>query len=639
MIKAIAAGADNVAREVFLSHSGPLPARHAQPSSLPTGLNPMPTFAVPPKPHFALRVGVTGHRPGDRLPDEDIDRITADIASIFNRLTVAARRAAEKHPDVLDGADPSLTLVSALAEGADRIAAEDALGAGWRLEAVLPFTPEAYEADFATEDSKSAFRELYDKAASVFCLAMPTEPNLRPRAYQATGHLTLDNCDLLLAVWDGGPAKGAGGSAEIVHDALTRGIPVLHVHATEALAPSYLRFGRDPTPLREDLTLLVEWLTAPPQNRSSLDRFFREAVDNGSAQDGSFLQWWRLSRRLTKFFAWFGSDHHPGYPDLTRAGAKTGAVLPPETLLSERHEAADAVSTRLGHVYRSAFMLVFLLSTAAVLASLGNVFWWHSVPAKLEAVVVELCFILMILGITRAGTNKEWHRRWLETRRLAELLRVAEAMAPTGGGAPIAPDDDGDLSSAWTEWYARASLREVSVPDATADQAYLDDLANGFVSDLLDGQIRYNQDTSRRLHRLHHGLDRIGIVLFRITLGICVVFLCAEALFFFGFVHHDGVEHFLTRWIKPAVTLCSAGLPALGAALYGIRAQGDYLASANRSEATARALRGVRDRLLAARGACDIVVLRGLFGQAAEIMQSDLSDWRQIYRLRPISLP
>ena len=127
--------------------------------------------------------------------------------------------------------------------------------------------------------------------------------------------------------------------------------------------------------------------------------------------------------------------------------------------------------------------------------------------------------------------------------------------------------------------------------------------------------------------------------LFGATLLICVMFLVAEATLEFSLVHNELAHGFLRQWIKPAVTLASAGLPALGAALYGIRAQGDYEASASRSEATARKLLAVRERVLAAREASDIAVLRDLFAEAAEIMQTDLSDWRQIYRHRPIALP
>ena len=58
---------------------------------------------------------------------------------------------------LFDPAPPDLRLVSALAEGADRIAAKAALEAGWTLEVVLPFATEEYEQDFDSPESKEAF--------------------------------------------------------------------------------------------------------------------------------------------------------------------------------------------------------------------------------------------------------------------------------------------------------------------------------------------------------------------------------------------------------------------------------------------------------------------------------------------------
>jgi hypothetical protein len=192
----------------------------------------------------------------------------------------------------------------------------------------------------------------------------------------------------------------------------------------------------------------------------------------------------------------------------------------------------------------------------------------------------------------------------------------------------------------------------VHVPHATADPDHLREMANGFVADLIDGQIRYHQENTSRLLALHHGLDRIGMKLFWATFAIGVAFVVAVASvkaaqwlggvdFEHGRFHQEfhRLHEIFEHWVKPAVFLCSAGFPALGAALYGIRAQGDYDASASRSEATARVLVAVRGRILDALREPDFVLLRGLFAEAAEIMQSDLSDWRQIYRHRPITIP
>ena len=77
---------------------------------------------------------------------------------------------------------------------------------------------------------------------------MPPAAAARPRAYEAAGHLTLDNCDILLTVWDGKPGRGRGGTPEIIAEALERGVPVLHVHAADNTPPSLLRGERKPEP-------------------------------------------------------------------------------------------------------------------------------------------------------------------------------------------------------------------------------------------------------------------------------------------------------------------------------------------------------------------------------------------------------
>ena len=212
------------------------------------------------------------------------------------------------------------------------------------------------------------------------------------------------------------------------------------------------------------------------------------------ARDGRILGWWRFTGWFAAFARAFGHKPHGASlpPGVVAERRKLG---PGEAMLQTRYDAADAISTHLGNVYRSAFMLVFLASAFAVLAGLTGVFWWHDTTAKALFVVLELGFIGVVLRLTQIGRRRAWHRRWLETRRLAELLRVAAALAPAGGGPPIAPGEGPDAEGAWTEWYARSSLREVHVPDLTADPDHLRAMADGFLAGLIDGQIRYHRRT------------------------------------------------------------------------------------------------------------------------------------------------
>lgn len=148
-------------------------------------------------------VGVTGHRFYD------------DPTAAF--LTARVRALLQGWSD--DGG--TVGLVSSLAEGADQLVARVAVDLGLTLDVVLPVAGyrESLEEAFRPE-----FDALVDAAATVTTLDHE-EP--AAAAYLAAGLEVLDRSDVLIAVWDGSPARGIGGTAEIVGEAHTRGIDVV----------------------------------------------------------------------------------------------------------------------------------------------------------------------------------------------------------------------------------------------------------------------------------------------------------------------------------------------------------------------------------------------------------------------------
>jgi hypothetical protein len=195
----------------------------------------------------SLIVGVTGHRP-NRLGDADGDFLRNRIASVLRALG-----------DSRTG--DSKTLLSALAEGADRIVAREALNLGFRLEAVLPLGQPEYEKDFRSDESLAEFRELLARSDAVYELSgSGATRESRDSAYDGVGRGILERADALVAVWDGRPARGEGGTAEVLGNALERAIPVIWI---EANAPHETRllttegdgaFPTDPARLRAALT-------------------------------------------------------------------------------------------------------------------------------------------------------------------------------------------------------------------------------------------------------------------------------------------------------------------------------------------------------------------------------------------------
>jgi len=55
------------------------------------------------------------------------------------------------------------------------------------------------------------------------------------------GHAIVDECDLLIALWDRKKAKGVGGTGDIVTYAKKKEIPILHIN-TETLEVDKINF-------------------------------------------------------------------------------------------------------------------------------------------------------------------------------------------------------------------------------------------------------------------------------------------------------------------------------------------------------------------------------------------------------------
>jgi hypothetical protein len=157
------------------------------------------------------RIGVTGHR-----ILTDLEKIEAGVEAAVRRIELRFQ------------GEP-LTVISALAEGADRIVARHVLArpdAG--LTVPLPLAESDYLADFQSENSRAEFLSLLQRADHVE--EMPSKAT-REQAYEAAGEYVLNNSDALIAIWDGRNAQGQGGTGEIVARARHRGLPIAWVHA------------------------------------------------------------------------------------------------------------------------------------------------------------------------------------------------------------------------------------------------------------------------------------------------------------------------------------------------------------------------------------------------------------------------
>ncbi|MER7046218.1 hypothetical protein [Streptomyces jumonjinensis] len=146
------------------------------------------------------RIGITGHR---FIPLEAHGHIRSGL-----------RAALSAHGGGLEA-------FSSLAVGADQLFADVALDCGAELTAVIP--SDDYADDFTEPGELARFEELRGRAAREVRLGFP---HATDEAYYAAGAYIADSCNRLIAVWDGCPARGLGGTADIVRYARDRGTPV-----------------------------------------------------------------------------------------------------------------------------------------------------------------------------------------------------------------------------------------------------------------------------------------------------------------------------------------------------------------------------------------------------------------------------
>jgi hypothetical protein len=144
------------------------------------------------------RIGITGHT---NLTPASVPLVTEAV-----RATLTGH-----WPGGLAG-------VTCLARGADQVFANVVLDLGGTLHVVLPST------DYReAQDDLTAFDALLDRAATVHTMPFP---HAGPAAYMAASEHMLARIDALLAVWDGLPAAGYGGTADVVDAARHHGLPV-----------------------------------------------------------------------------------------------------------------------------------------------------------------------------------------------------------------------------------------------------------------------------------------------------------------------------------------------------------------------------------------------------------------------------
>jgi len=488
---------------------------------------PTPT-AQPPRPrlHFT-QVAFAGHnRP------EDLGDPVAALASLRSAFAMLSEAGVSE-----------ARLVTGLAPGADLLAAR-----AWRDEGLGPIHAVFPFLDTPFEPGSEALIE------SATWLDGRTSESLGRNPHLSQTRWLIGAADLLVVVWTGEHARGAGGTADAVRLALEHGIPVLWAQPGERTTLRIIR----PEHLDEDFGFL-EFLdelqfAREPLVRAANPKALHDALADlglGDVHDEIDLpvsgrrephsNVYRLFRR------WLGGRSTPF------AGAQPPADLlaqPGFARLTEAYAAADARASALGSVHRS--HQVILLAVAILMAFVGSASaLWPEI--KLASVTAELMLAVFALLLWADAERGRRNERWGHARRLAEDLRrerVAWAI-----GVSTVPHGIG-LSSVKPARHVR---RLAGLPNGAFGAERVGAWGAWAVDELIAGQAHYHRGQSVINGRIAHRVHQVENASLAILLSGLLVYVAAA----FG-MSILGAE--APHWLGGLVTVAGAIVPSIGAA-------------------------------------------------------------------------
>ncbi len=115
--------------------------------------------------------------------------------------------------------------LTCLAIGADQLFAEVLEQFYIPYIAIVP--SDGYEGTFENESARENYFSYLAKADDTIRLNFPSPSE---EAFYAAGKHIVDYCDILFAIWNGKPAKGLGGTGDVVEYASRKKKKVIHIN-------------------------------------------------------------------------------------------------------------------------------------------------------------------------------------------------------------------------------------------------------------------------------------------------------------------------------------------------------------------------------------------------------------------------
>ena len=433
-----------------------------------------------------LSIGVTGHRD---LLEREWPALESRVRAFF---------------DVIqdDYQDLELEVLTALAEGADRLVAKVAIELGIPVVAIMPMEQSVYESDFETPESLEEFRLLLARAEQTIQL-----PNTawsdgfdRDSQYAQLGVFISNHCEVLLALWDGKPPEALGGTAHVVHYHVTG---VMEGYSGD-LSPARLladnendlvhhvvcsRDRMDGVPANGLLPLDSAWFSSRSERERTAE--IPQAYRLQLKRMERFRRDWKDKQSIVKARSYSLLGNKPDLKLPTGAEQTDGLF-----------QAADGLAIHYQQRVNSSLRAIHLLAVM-----MGLVFLVYSEfdgPGYMLLGFLGLFFAGVAIHII--GSSREWHRKYLDYRTLAEGLRVQLYWNLSGvvdtGSASFAYDNFLQTQDVDLGWI-RHVMRQASMSRARGqapDQAWVKWVIDEWVGEREKGRGQLAYYSRKQLH-------------------------------------------------------------------------------------------------------------------------------------------
>jgi len=595
----------------------------------------------PPKPRLVFHVGITGHRP-PQLPDEAMPRVEVASKRIFTQIASSLNEVAGITQDQFSGETRLIRVISSLAEGADRVTAQSAMEIKAEIQCPLPFHRDEYEEDFNAMDSRADYRTLLDQASAV--MELNGDRKDAEGAYLEAGRVMLEQSDILIAIWDGKPARGRGGTGEIVAEALAAGKLVLQIVTDQ---PGKIRvLGRPDSvqwdeAVREEFRRLIlcEGEAAKSLNRYLSEResrinwgwlftLFRNVVCQGRFSGGSLANVDYIARTRAQWAEdW---QKHSQLPQQVEEQITRGFL--------EHYAWADHLAVGYAGLFRSACVLRYVLITAAIWFT---AYGFYASSMNWIGFAGQVTLLSAVCALILVENKWQWHRRSLEYRLLAEQFRLQAFLYPLGRG--VCGSGNGvrvKQCPAWIAAYIRSVVRQAGLVSTVINPRYVKEFRSHLVEAEIKPQINYQKSVAEWQDRLQRRLQHTAMFFF--VLGVLAFGGRTLAYRMWpntatGRHESSIVEPAYAKRLILLVKVGSIVFPALGVMFAGLRSQGEFKRLSVRAATTSR----IYERTQANMAACiegweDSVRATS---RLAEEMLGEVTDWRVVIEGKGLSLP